>query len=81
MSYLLWQLHNKDGNSFQRKHKNGINNDKHQTRSDLINNEAKESVFENTMENLTKEEVDKILDWYKAKMYQFDNFENSDTEI
>ena len=68
MSYLLWQLHNKikDENLFQRKTYEWNDNGKHQTLSDLINNQAKESVFENTMESLTTEEVDKLLDKYKA---------------
>ena len=60
---------------------NGVDNDKHQTLSDMINNEAKENVLESTTESLTTEELDKLLDEYEAKMDQFDAFENSDTEI
>ena len=52
---------------------NGIDNDKHKTLSDLINNEAKESGLESTKESLTTEELDKLLNKYEAKMDQFDN--------
>ena len=59
----------------------GINSNKHQALSALINNESKTSLLESSTESLTMEELDNILDNYESKMDQSDDFENSDTEI